>query len=163
MKVYRSDTTQFVEILEPSSHALLNTDMVKVRVRSSFDDLQVNGKTVVHRGEMEGTYKIFESQVWLSGGFNAITATAGGRDPENILYRNITSDELNDTQLVDSAASWTVDEYAGRFLEVDGGFALITGNTATMLTLIDNEIGLAGGGLAYRIRSSRETGESAGG
>ena len=111
---------------------------------------------------MDGTHWVFESQVWLSGGFNKIIATAGGRDSDNVLYQNSSSDDLSTAELTDGSASWDEDEFAGRYLEVDGGFALITGNTATVLHLIDSDIGLTGGGLAYRIRSSRETSESAG-
>ena len=43
VKVYRSGESRFVEILDPADHALLNTDMVNVRVRSSFENVQING------------------------------------------------------------------------------------------------------------------------
>ena len=83
VKVYRSDQTSFVQIIDPPDHSLLNSDMVEVRVRSSFDSVLVNGMSAQFHGEMDGDAKIFESQVWLTHGFNTISAVAVSDAPES--------------------------------------------------------------------------------
>lgn len=163
-RVYRSPSNTYIKITEPANHSLLNTDMVKVRVISPFDDVDINGLSAHYSGENEGNFKVFTAQVWLKTGFNTITAVAERGVPQNVLYENSVSSLLDETKLVDSTANWIPDAYAGKFLEIDGKFATIASNTDTILTFVPgtNELDQDGTGFAYKIRSTKESDEIAG-
>ncbi len=162
VKIYRSPENEFVNIKEPQDHSLLNTDMADVKILSPLDYVEVNGLTAKYNGEIDGTSKVYRARVWLKNGFNTITAVALKNAPQNILFERNTSTWIGATWLTDASASWTPNEFAGKFLEVNGGFATITDNTSDTLNFSQPSsdlialIGSGIGGLGYKIRSTRE-------
>ncbi|HAP44401.1 MAG: hypothetical protein A2087_13005 [Spirochaetes bacterium GWD1_61_31] len=82
VRVFRSQADRFLRILSPSDHELLGTDMVNVRVSSSYPVI-VNGLTAEARGEKDGTNDIYEARIWLRPGFNTINAVAASPEGAN--------------------------------------------------------------------------------
>ncbi len=89
VKVVRAGDERFIKIIAPIDHALVNTDMVDVRVLSPLDNVIINDFQSEDTGEASGDNSIYSTRLWLKKGFNRITASV--TDPENgITYKDET-------------------------------------------------------------------------
>jgi hypothetical protein len=152
VKVYCADESEFVSIITPADHALLNTDMVDVRVTSSFPTVEVNGVTARDTGTLMNNTPVYHARVWLRQGFNSITAVAKKDFGSTVLYRGDTSDWIGATWLTDYSADWEPNVFVGKYLEVEGMFARVTDNTQTTINFSDSDITITGAGYAYSVK-----------
>ncbi|HOV14748.1 MAG TPA: hypothetical protein PK771_10720, partial [Spirochaetota bacterium] len=84
VKVYRSANDLFVKIDSPSDHALVNSDMIRVEILSSFSNLIVNGEKSTPTGVKRREKDVYYTNLFLKEGFNTIKAVA--KSPENAIY-----------------------------------------------------------------------------
>lgn len=84
VRVYKSDGSTVINIKSPMDHSVVNTNLIEVKVDSSYDKVKINGsKTVEIKGETTG-FSCYSSKVWLKKGFNRIKAEV--RTPDGALF-----------------------------------------------------------------------------
>lgn len=77
INVIRSVNEQFIDILSPTDHALVNTNMVKIVVSSAFDNPKINGmamKSLDQTDPANHGNRLFYLNYYLKEGFNPIKA-----------------------------------------------------------------------------------------
>ncbi|MBN2440954.1 MAG: PD40 domain-containing protein [Spirochaetales bacterium] len=84
--VLRSEEDKFIKIISPPDHTLVNTDMVEVRVSSTYSLVTINNEPAEDTGEHDGENGIYQGKIWLKRGFNTISATA--RNPGGAIYKD---------------------------------------------------------------------------
>ncbi len=83
--VYLAPENEFVKIVSPGNHAFVNSDMAVIQVESPYDNVLVNHLPANLISESNGIKK-YEVYIWLTQGFNKITAQAAG--PGDIIYKD---------------------------------------------------------------------------
>jgi len=79
----RSDEDKYIKIITPEDHALVNTNVVLVKVKSSFDNVRINGMMAEQTDEVINGEYFFNKKIWLKEGFNTIKAESTGTGGEN--------------------------------------------------------------------------------
>ncbi|HEX3046143.1 MAG TPA: LamG-like jellyroll fold domain-containing protein, partial [Bacillota bacterium] len=92
LRVYRPEDDQFIKIMNPKDHQLLNTDMVDVIVSSPYAQVTVNGLPATYQEKGNGNQNLYRARLWLKKGFNTVTAEAtspaGSAGAQNVKYKD---------------------------------------------------------------------------
>ncbi|OHD14811.1 MAG: hypothetical protein A2Z98_09630 [Spirochaetes bacterium GWB1_27_13] len=73
INIFKYPSRNYIKIEKPTDHLLVNSDMVTVQVKSTFDNVKVNGLEAV-KDSSSDTDKIYKINIWLKNGFNKIKA-----------------------------------------------------------------------------------------
>ncbi|HEX3044269.1 MAG TPA: cohesin domain-containing protein [Bacillota bacterium] len=122
VRVFRPEDGQFIKIVSPKDHQLLNTDMVDVLVSSPYETVTVDGLPAQYLEPGANNHKIYRARLWLKKGFNTITAETTG--PQNVKYKDTIQIYYQKDSSIFSFTLPRVGEYfkpvAGNYLRIEG-------------------------------------------